>query len=345
MKSIEINKLVRTNILKMKAYSSARSEYEGLDGIFIDANENPYGVYNRYPDPLQKELKTKIAELKNLKSNQVFIGNGSDEIIDLAIRIFCDPKEDKILLFSPSYGMYSVSANINNVDYISIPLDKNTEIDTALLDPYYTDLNIKLMFICSPNNPTGNSIPRKKLRTIIENFNGIVLIDEAYIDYSDQASAISLLTEYNNIIILQTFSKAWAMASIRVGMAFANKEMIRYLNKVKPPYNISSINQQAILKQLTKKKLIDAQISECKKERNRITSFLNQLQFVKRVFPSDANFILIKVEDANDLYQYLVESKIIIRNRNSQIINCLRISIGSPKQNTALIESLKKYNA
>ena len=341
---IDIQKLVRKNILNLKPYSSARDDFEGENGIFLDANENPFGKLNRYPDPYQKKIKKKLSELNDISADNIFLGNGSDEVIDLAFRIFCEPGKDKVLTFSPTYGMYEVSANINNVELINLELNDNFQIDLETLKPYFDDENLKIIFICSPNNPTGNSI--KNIEYILENFDGIVFIDEAYIDFSPEKSFRNQIKNYPNLIVSQTFSKAWAMASVRVGIAYASEEIIKFYNKVKPPYNISQLNQNAILDALNDEniKLVQDNIKLILNEKKLLIQNLEQLKLVKKIFPSDANFVLVEVENADLIYQKLVGKNVIIRNRNSVIKNCLRITVGSPEGNLKLIETLKSIN-
>ena len=339
--TIDIKNLVRKNILSLKPYSSARDEFEGENGIFLDANENPFGELNRYPDPYQLKIKQKLSELNQIPSENIFLGNGSDEVIDLAFRIFCEPKKDKVLTFSPTYGMYEVSANINDVELINLELNKDFQIDLENLKPYLNDENLKIIFICSPNNPTGNSI--KNIKYILENFNGIVFIDEAYIDFSPEESFRNQIKNYPNLIVSQTFSKAWGMASVRVGIAYASEEIIKFYNKVKPPYNISQLNQDAILNTLNDENInqVSENIKIILEEKKSLIQNLEKLDLVKTIFPSDANFILIEVDNANSVYQELVNQNVIIRNRNSVIKNCLRITVGSPEENLKLIETLQ----
>lgn len=341
---IDIQKLVRKNILNLKPYSSARDEFEGENGIFLDANENPFGELNRYPDPYQKKIKQKLSELNQIPTDNIFLGNGSDEVIDLAFRIFCEPGKDKVLTFSPTYGMYEVSANINNVELITLDLNEDFQIDLDALKPYLKDENLKIIFICSPNNPTGNSI--KNIEYILENFNGIIFIDEAYIDFSPQERFKNQIKDYQNLIVSQTFSKAWGMASVRVGIAYASEEIIKFYNKVKPPYNISQINQNAVLNTLTNENinLVSENIKLILNEKKLLIQSLEKLNLVKKIYPSDANFILIEVENAEEIYQKLVEKNVIVRNRNSVIKNCLRITVGSPEENIKLIETLQNLN-
>ena len=338
---IDIQKLIRKNILSLKPYSSARDEFEGENGIFLDANENPFGELNRYPDPYQLKIKQKLSELNQISTENIFLGNGSDEVIDLAFRIFCEPKKDKVLTFSPTYGMYEVSANINDVELINLELNKDFQIDLENLKPYLNDENLKIIFICSPNNPTGNSI--KNIKYILENFNGIVFIDEAYIDFSPEESFRNQIKNYPNLIVSQTFSKAWGMASVRVGIAYASEEIIKFYNKVKPPYNISQLNQDAILNTLNDEKInqVSENIKIILEEKKSLIQNLKKLNLVKTIFPSDANFILIEVDNADSVYQELVNQNVIIRNRNSVIKNCLRITVGSPDENKKLIETLQ----
>lgn len=342
--TIDIQKLVRKNILNLKPYSSARDEFEGENGIFLDANENPFGELNRYPDPYQLKIKQKLSELNQISTENIFLGNGSDEVIDLAFRIFCEPKKDKVLTFSPTYGMYEVSANINDVELINLELNKDFQIDLETLKPYFEDENLKIIFICSPNNPTGNSI--KNIEYILENFNGIVFIDEAYIDFSPEESFRNQIKNYPNLIVSQTFSKAWGMASVRVGIAYASEEIIKFYNKVKPPYNISQLNQDAILNTLNDEKInqVSENIKIILEEKKSLIQNLKKLNLVKTIFPSDANFVLIEVDNANSVYQELVNQNVIIRNRNSVIKNCLRITVGSPDENKKLIETLQNID-
>lgn len=339
--TIDIKNLVRKNILSLKPYSSARDEFEGENGIFLDANENPFGELNRYPDPYQLKIKQKLSELNQIPTENIFLGNGSDEVIDLAFRIFCEPKKDKVLTFSPTYGMYEVSANINDVELINLELNEGFQIDLESLKPYFEDENLKIIFICSPNNPTGNSI--KNIKYILENFNGIVFIDEAYIDFSPEESFRNQIKNYSNLIVSQTFSKAWGMASVRVGIAYASEEIIKFYNKVKPPYNISQLNQDAILNTLNDEKInqVSENIKIILEEKKSLIQNLEKLDLVKKIFPSDANFVLIEVDNANSVYQELVKKNVIIRNRNSVIKNCLRITVGSPEENLKLIETLQ----
>lgn len=341
---IKIEELVRKNIRVLAPYSSARDEYSGKEGFFLDANENPFGIYNRYPDPYQPALKQKLAEIKNTNPETIFIGNGSDEIIDLAFRVFCEPKQDKALTFVPTYGMYEVSANINDVELIKLPLNKNFQIEKKDLEPYFLDEFIKLIFICSPNNPTGNLLKTEDIEFILEKFTGIVIIDEAYIDFCEQPSFITKISKYPNLIIIQTLSKAWGMAGIRLGIGYMNEEILSYYNRVKAPYNISVINQQTAMEALNNEEKFTQEVRAILIEKQRLIQNLSKLKMIKKIFPSNANFLLVEVENAGELYGKLIEKKIIIRNRNSVIKNCVRISVGTFEENEELLNALKELN-
>ncbi len=335
----QLENSVRKNILNLKPYSSARDEFSGKDGVFLDANENPYGTLNRYPDPQQKKLKNKLSELKSIPTQNIFIGNGSDEVIDLSFRIFCEPRKDKALTFSPTYGMYDVSAEINNVELIKIPLIEEFQIDFNALEIYMNDKYLKLILICSPNNPTGNIL--KNIDWILEQFNGVVIVDEAYIDFSEKDSFISKTERYPNLIVLQTFSKAWGLAAARVGTAYSNSKIISLFNKVKAPYNVSELNQEAALQALENYKEFAEKKAIILEQKLWLENELNFISCVKKVFPSDANFILIETLDANKTYNNLVSQKVITRNRNSLVKNCIRITVGTPEENIKLINALK----
>ncbi|MDV6170352.1 histidinol-phosphate transaminase [Flavobacterium sp. DG1-102-2] len=333
-----LNTLVRPNILALEAYSSARDEFSGSEGIFLDANENPFGNLNRYPDPLQKELKQKLSAIKSVDTGNIFTGNGSDEAIDLCFRIFCKPGKDKALIFTPTYGMYEVSANVNNIELIKVELDSNFQIDSDTAKDALEDNMIKLIFICSPNNPTGNTI--NNVEDIVKSFNGIVVVDEAYADFSN-TSLIDKIDVYPNLIILQTLSKSWGLAAARIGIAFASADIIKLFNKVKPPYNISRLNYTAAVDALDKLEIYKLQKSTIISEREKLTAALANLPMVKKVYPSQANFLLIQVTDADKIYNALAAKNIIIRNRNKVVNNCLRISVGTPQENQELVAALK----
>lgn len=340
MNNFNLDKLLRPNVKTLAPYSSARDEFSGNDGVFLDANENPYGLLNRYPDPYQRQLKEAIAKVKHVATENIFLGNGSDEVIDICFRTFCTPGVDKAISFTPTYGMYQVSASINDVEMIAIPLDRNFEINYNDLEPYLGDKKIKLLFICSPNNPSGNCINQDTILKIINTFEGMVIIDEAYIDFADRPSLNQQLDKYPNLIVLQTFSKAFGLASIRVGMAFTSAAVISYFNKMKPPYNISKLNQQAALDRLLNMDNFNSQVATILAERERVTKELNKIGIVNKTYASDANFVLAETIDATAVYNYLVERKVIVRNRHSVVKNCIRITIGTPDENDNLIAAL-----
>ncbi|MCF6129690.1 histidinol-phosphate transaminase [Flavobacterium sp. AS60] len=330
-----INNLIRKNIRSLTPYSSARDEYKSNQGIFLDANENPFGSLNRYPDPYQWRLKKILSIQNNVEIKNILIGNGSDEIIDLVQRVFCEPKEDKIIICPPTYGMYEVYANINNLEVISVPLTKNFQLNANEI----LKQNAKILYLCSPNNPTGNSL--ENLEYIIENFSGIVFLDEAYIDFSDTPSLVSKIKEYPNLIVSQTFSKARGLAAVRIGIAYANENIISVMNKVKPPYNVSELNQQAAMQSLADENNFKSNIQLIKSERELLKKSLLTLDFVKKIYPSDANFLLVKMENAIAIYNRLIEQQIITRNRSSVVENTIRITIGTPQENQQLINALQ----
>jgi len=341
-----INHLVRDNIRRLRPYSSARHDFEGDAEVFLDANENPYDYQglNRYPDPLQVAVKERLSALKGLSPNQIFLGNGSDEAIDLLIRIFCEPRRDHILTLPPTYGMYQVSADIAGVAVREVPLSAAFQPRVeAILEA--ADAHSKLLFVCSPNNPTGNAIDRAAIRRLAAGFPGIVVVDEAYIDFSSRPSCLELLPEFPNLVVMQTFSKAWGMAGIRLGMAFASETVIALFNKVKPPYNVNELTQRAALDALDQSKEREALIGAILAERARLERRLPAFAFVKQVFPSDANFLLLRVAAPDELYLYLVDRGIIVRNR-SRVLLCegsLRITVGTPPENEQLLEALQAY--
>jgi len=341
---VDINKLVRENVLKLTPYSCARDEFQGKEGIFMDANENPFGSLNRYPDPYQRELKAAISKIKGITVEKIFLGNGSDEIIDLCFRVFCNPGIDKALTFTPTYGMYEVSASVNDVKFIKIPLNESFQIDLDKVKPLFSDKNLKLIIICSPNNPTGNSINFSDVEYIISNFSGIVMIDEAYIDFSDKPSFIKIIDKYPNLILMQTFSKAFGLASVRVGMAFATPAIVHFFNKMKPPYNISTINQNAVLRKLNKIEEYRNQVGKIKNERERLSDKLRKMKIAEKVYPSDSNFLLVKVINATSIYNTLVAKNIVVRNRSSVIDNCLRITVGTRAENNELLNALNSIS-
>lgn len=338
----DIEKLVRENVRALIPYSCARDEFQGKEGIFMDANENPYGALNRYPDPYQRELKSSVSRIKDIPEENIFLGNGSDEIIDLCFRIFCKPGIDKVLTFSPTYGMYEVSAAINDVELIKIPLSDDFNIEIKSVLPFLKDPKLKLIFICSPNNPTGNSMNWSDIEAIISAFSGIVVIDEAYIDFSEKPSFITMVNRYRNLIVMQTFSKAMGLAAARVGMAFMDPSNVQYFNKMKPPYNISAINQKAALKCLTCIELLKNRVKRIKTERERLAQNLKKIGIIEKVFPSDSNFLLVKTRNADLIYSKLIDNKIIVRNRNKIVPGCIRITVGTINENNKLIGALRK---
>lgn len=330
-----VTNLIRKNILSLTPYSSARDDYQSKQGIFLDANENPFGNLNRYPDPYQWRLKQILSNQKKLGIENILIGNGSDEIIDLVQRIFCQPNEDKIIICPPTYGMYEVYANINNLSIISIPLTKNFQLNTEAI----LAQNAKILFLCSPNNPTGNSL--KNLEFIIENFNGIVFLDEAYIDFSEQPSLVSKIKQFPNLIVSQTFSKARGLAAARVGIAYANETIISVMNKVKPPYNVSQLNQEAAVLSLANEADFKSNVQLIKLEREILKQSLLALDFVSKIYPSEANFLLVEMENATAIYNSLIDQQIITRNRSSLVENTIRITIGTPRENQQLVYALQ----
>lgn len=347
MNPFNIQNLLRDNIRQLVPYSSARDEFQGQASVFLDANENPYGSplqndYNRYPDPLQIPLKEAISKIKGVPVPNTFLGNGSDEAIDLLIRAFCRPQVDNILILPPTYGMYEVSANINDVAVKKVNLLPDYQLDMEAIAENI-DANTKLIFICSPNNPTGNSIYREDIETILTNFGGLVIVDEAYINFSRQKSFIQELTEYGNLVVMQTLSKAWGLAALRIGMAFASEEIIEVLNKIKPPYNINQASQNLALEALKNIEQINQWIVETTAQRNLLVKELEALNFVQKIFPSDANFILVRIDDAQSVYNHLLQQEIIVRDRSRVVLceGCLRITVGTPQENSRLIDVLK----
>ncbi len=344
---MEIEKLARENIRKLNPYSSARSEFSGQAEIFLDANENPFpSGLNRYPDPLQRSLKKKISALKGIPEESIFLGNGSDEVIDLLIRIFCEPNKDHIITLPPTYGMYQVSADIAGVEVRKIPLTPDFQADVSLI-LNTADKYSKLLFICSPNNPTGNSLEKESIQYLAKCFKGILIVDEAYIDFSDQSSCTELLHNHPNVVVMQTFSKAWGLAGIRLGMAFASKHVIDFLNKVKPPYNVNQLTQNAALEALGNIDETQKRTEEILVQRKILRQNLTAFLFVQHIYPSDANFLLVKVETPDALYDFLIQKKIIVRNRSKVLLceGCLRITVGTPEENEKLLKALASYTS
>lgn len=342
--TINIEDLVRPNILALTPYSSAADEGDRENIILLNANENPFGDYNRYPDAGQQALKNRLAALKKIRREQLFLDNGSDNIIDLAFRVFCRPGTDKALTFSPGFGMYDVAAQMNDVTLIKMPLDKDFQPGMQALKTQLNEPCLKLIFVCSPNNPTGNLTKPEHLKYILDNFKGIVVLDEAYIDFCPERSFVQYLNDYPQLIILQTLSKAWGMAGLRIGMAIADKQIVGYFNKIKMPYNISSINQQAALDTLADEAEYQRRLALILSEKKRFSEALAKLKIVQKVFPSDTNFLLVQFADSPKVYQHLLNHGLLVRDCNRQVTNCLRITIGSPEENETLINVLKMIN-
>ncbi len=341
-----LQQLVRRNIQSLKPYSSARDEYKGVSAsVFLDANENPYNApYNRYPDPLQQEVKEMLAKVKGVVPEQIFLGNGSDEAIDLPYRIFCEPGRDNVVAIAPTYGMYKVCADINDVEYRPVMLNDDFTLDAGRLLAA-TDEHTKMIFICSPNNPSGNDLQREEVVKVIENFSGIVVIDEAYSDFSRQKPFREELGKYPNIIVLNTFSKAWGCAAIRLGMAFASPDIIALFNKVKYPYNVNLLTQRQALEMMKQRYGVDKWVRILLQERPQVMTAFSELPVCEKVYPTDANFFLAKVKGADDIYAYLVREGIIVRNRSRVELcgDCLRITIGTPQENNRLLAALRLY--
>ncbi len=341
-----LQELVRPNIWDLKPYSSARDEYKGVEAsVFLDANENPYNApYNRYPDPMQHKLKKLLSQVKHVDPESIFLGNGSDEAIDLLFRAFCEPGIDNVVAIDPTYGMYQVCAGINNVVYRKVLLDEDFQVSAErLLEA--TDAHTKLIFLCSPNNPTGNDLACKEIKKILTRFRGLVVVDEAYNDFSEVPSLSGELKDFPNLVVLQTFSKAWGAAAIRLGMAFASPEIIAILNKIKYPYNVNQLTQRCAIELLQRYSEISLWVNVLKGERKSLMERFERLTVTVKVFPSDANFFLARVTNAVKIYDYLVSAGIIVRNRHSVSLcgDCLRITVGSPEENNILINALEKY--
>lgn len=345
-----LEKLIRANILALTPYSSARDEFKGEAKVFLDANENSFGSpagdsHNRYPDPMQKNLKDRLSAIKGVPAGNIFLGNGSDEVIDILFRVFCEPGRDNVIIVPPTYGMYEVSANINAVEVRKVPLTAEFQLNVEGISEA-VDENTKLIFICSPNNPTGNSIDRDDVEFVLNNFNGIVAVDEAYINYSRQKSFIAELTEYPNLVVMQTLSKAWGLAGVRIGMLFASDEIIAVMNKVKPPYNIGTPAQELALNALNRIQEVNEWIRSTVSERDRLVRQLAHNLLIRKIYPSDANFLLVKVDEPKKVYNYLVDKGIIIRDRSGVTLceGCLRITVGTPAENEMLITELNNYS-
>ena len=346
---MDLDKITRQNIKELKPYSSARDEFKGKADIYLDANENSLGSpltkwYNRYPDPHQVELKNKISQVKSVEQSSIFLGNGSDECIDLLYRSFCEPGKSNVVICPPTYGMYQVSAGINDIELREAPLGDTFQLDLPAIESLI-DTNTRLIWICSPNNPTGNSIRYTDIEILLNNFDGLVVVDEAYINFSKQRSLTLALNEYPNLVVLQTFSKAWGLAGLRLGMAFASPAIVNILDKVKPPYNINQATQELALKALEEIGMVNDMIVEIVGMRDELADVFSQMPLVEKVYPSDANFLLVKVRNASDVYQFLLDRGIVVRSRNNVqwAGDCLRITIGTERENTRLVDELIEY--
>jgi histidinol-phosphate aminotransferase len=341
---VNINELLRTNIKALQPYSSARDEFKGKASVYLDANENPYNTpFNRYPDPLQWELKQKIALQKNVPAENIFLGNGSDEPIDLLFRAFCEPRADNVVAIEPTYGMYRVCAQINDVEYRTVLLDENFDIEAyKIIDA--TNKNTKIIFLCSPNNPTANLLNKTEITKLLQWFRGIVVVDEAYIDFAEQESFLTQLSEFSNLVVLQTFSKAWGNAGIRLGMAFGSVEVIDVLNKIKYPYNVNILTQHQAMLALDNAMQTEVWIREILAEKEILIKQLEEIRVVQQIYRSDANFVLVRVENAKTVYQGLTKRGIVVRNRGNITLcdECLRITVGTSAENNKLIKELRK---
>lgn len=345
MSKIDITQLIRPMVLEIAPYRSARDDFEDFEAqkVFLDANENPYkNIANRYPDPLQRQLKRTLAKIKGVEANQILLGNGSDEVLDLVFRAFCEPAQDEVILLPPTYGMYGVLAQLNNVKVNTVPLNKSFQLDLEGIMKQVNG-NTKVIFVCSPNNPTGNSIPLEQIQNLLNQFSGLVVVDEAYVDFSTKGSAVRLLDDYPHLMICQTFSKAYGLAGIRLGMGIADSNIIDYFNKIKPPYNINVLTQKTAYNSLNNQNTTKEHVKEILVERQKLEKELLNIDFVNKIYPSDANFLLIQVDNASKRYDQLLSLDIIVRNRSSLLgcENTLRITVGTPQENIRLINACK----
>lgn len=342
---INLNSLVRKNVKKLTSYSSARNEFDDSAEVYLDANENPYETgLNRYPDPLQKALKKKIGELKGIPSSNILLGNGSDEILDLLFRAFCEPRIDNVITHNPSYGMYPVLANLNEVEIRKVNLEEGFELSSSAMIRA-SDNKTKLFFICSPNNPSGNILNNSEIKKLLEVENALVVIDEAYIDFANEDSWLNELSNYDNLIICQSLSKAWGLAGLRIGMCFASEAIIQVLNSIKPPYNINVLSQQMAIETLGNEAQFETNLEKILCEKTKLETALEGVYCIVKVYPSEANFLLVKVSNAYELYDFLLRKKVVVRNRSAEYLceNCIRISIGTPTENSRLLKCLKNY--
>ena len=348
--TFDLNKLIRPNIKKLTPYSSARDEFSGEAKVFLDANENSLGSpltkwYNRYPDPHQRAIKQKLSVIKGIAEEHIFLGNGSDECIDLLFRSFCEPGKDNVIICPPTYGMYEVSANINDVAVKKASLLEDFQLDMIHLENLI-DINTKIIWLCSPNNPTGNSLNRLDMERVLNNFNGIVVVDEAYINFAQQKSFLQELGDYPNLVVMQTFSKAWGLAGLRLGMAFASTSIIDVLNKVKPPYNINQVSQELVVKAMEEVGQVNDMIKLLVDMREALSEVFLSMPTVEKVYPSDANFLLIKIRDARKIYEFLLTKGIVLRDRSNVKLceGCLRITVGTEKENTILVDAMQDWH-
>ena len=348
MSEAKIVQLVRPMLREIAPYRSARDEFEDFEAqkIFLDANENPYNSdANRYPDPLQRQLKRVLAKVKGVKDDQILLGNGSDEVLDLIFRTFCEPGQDDVILLPPTYGMYAVLAQLNNVKAIEVPLNENFELDVKEIISKVNETT-KVIFVCSPNNPSGNAIPLIQIQSLLDQFSGLVVVDEAYIDFSEGGTAISLLNKYPRLMVCQTFSKAYGLAGIRLGIGFANPAIIEFFNKIKPPYNVNILSQKKALEALKNRTIVKRQVGELIRERQKMEKDLLSFDFIREIYPSDANFLLIRVDNAKKRYDQLLDYGIVVRNRSSLLRcqNTLRVTIGTPQENNTFINVCKSID-
>jgi len=343
----ELDNIVRNNVKSLQAYSSARDEFQGEAKVFLDANESPFNTgLNRYPDPVQIELKAKLGEVKGVPVENIFVGNGSDEVIDLLFRAFCEPGKDEVMILPPTYGMYEVSAKINDVKLVEVPLGSEFELKVSQVIEKSTSKS-KLVFLCSPNNPTGNAFKLSQIEELLKGFAGLVVVDEAYIDFSAVESASSLLEKYPNLVVLQTLSKAWGLAGVRIGLGYASKEVVEILNKIKPPYNVNVLSQKIAKEALSNVGQKMSWVKAVLAQKETLVLALANLSLVERVYPSDANFILFKVKDADRLYEFLIQKGVVVRNRTNMqgCRNCLRVSVGTMEENIEFLEQLNEYES
>ena len=345
MSKIDITQLVRPMVREIAPYRSARDDFEDFEAqkVFLDANENPYNsIANRYPDPLQRQLKRTLAKIKGVEANQILLGNGSDEVLDLVFRAFCEPGQDEVILLPPTYGMYAVLAQLNNVKVNTVPLNESFQLDLEGIMKQVNG-NTKVIFVCSPNNPTGNSIPLEQIQSLLNQFSGLVVVDEAYVDFSTKGSAVRLLDDYPHLMICQTFSKAYGLAGIRLGMGIADSKIIDYFNKIKPPYNVNVLTQKTAFNSLNDQNTTKEHVKELLAERQKLEKELLNIDFVNKIYPSDANFLLIQVDNASKRYDQLLSLDIVVRNRSSLsgCENTLRITVGTPQENIRLINACK----